>query len=102
MPFSSIFFSRLLPLGGACAAVLVQPAPALSASAQQQVEARYAISLMGLPLGHADVTGQLDPSSYRVAINTRLTGFADRSTPRPIGCPSPRPTSAILSIRSAL
>ena len=76
MPFPSIFFSRLLPLGGAFAVLLVQPGPARSAPAQQQVEARYSISLMGLPLGHADVTGQLDPSSYRVAINTRLTGFA--------------------------
>ncbi len=76
MPFPSIFFARLLLLGGTLAAVLVQPGPARSAPAQQKVEARYAISLMGLPLGHADVTGQLDPSSYRVAINTRLTGFA--------------------------
>ena len=76
MPFPSMFFLRLLPLGGAFAAVLVQPGPARSASAQHQVEARYAISLMGLPLGHADVTGQLDPSTYRVAINTRLTGLA--------------------------
>jgi hypothetical protein len=52
------------------------------AQAQQLVqspgafEATYGVSLIGLPIGTAQVKAGLDPSRYRVDISARLTGLA--------------------------
>lgn len=48
-------------------------APAL---ATDTVRASYSIHLIGLPLGTANLTSVLDPSSYRIDISARLTGIA--------------------------
>ncbi len=47
--------------------------PALSAD---RIEARYAIRLLGLPLGSASVSGAFDPTGYRIEASARLTGLA--------------------------
>jgi hypothetical protein len=42
----------------------------------ETVKARYAISLIGLPLGTATVNGMLDPAAYSIELNAKLTGIA--------------------------
>lgn len=42
----------------------------------ENVSARYAISLIGLPFGTATVSGSLEPSAYRIDLSAKLTGLA--------------------------
>ncbi len=51
------------------------PGPGAAATADA-LKAHYSISLIGLPIGAAAVTGFVDPSAYRVELSTRLTGLA--------------------------
>lgn len=51
------------------------PGTATAATADA-LKAHYSISLIGLPIGAAAITGRIDPSAYRVELSTRLTGLA--------------------------
>lgn len=42
----------------------------------ETVNARYAVTLIGLPFGTATVSGSLEPSAYRVDLSAKLTGLA--------------------------
>jgi len=41
-----------------------------------EVNGLYAISLAGIPIGQADLSGQVDTDAYRIKVEARLTGFA--------------------------
>lgn len=61
---------------------LVAVSPALPSPApkrvqdSRQVRLRYAITLIGLPIGTASVSGWLGPANYRLEANGKLTGLA--------------------------
>jgi hypothetical protein len=57
----------------AAAALLAVSAPAARA---ESLLARYAIKLIGLPLGTATLAGSVDASAYRLEAAARLTGLA--------------------------
>ena len=51
------------------------------ASAQQgNWQANYGVSLIGLPIGTAQVTAELDKSRYKIGVQARLTGLAGMVT----------------------
>ncbi len=59
----------------ACAVAL--SAPLLPASAQAEpLRARYAVTLLGIPLGTATLDGDVGAGGYRIAVNAKLTGIA--------------------------
>lgn len=59
------------------AATPAQPSPAAKgAQASRQLRLHYSISLIGLPLGTASVSGVVGPATYRLEANGRLTGLA--------------------------
>lgn len=58
----------LLALGATCAMA--------GAALADAVDVRYDISLIGLPLGQATMTGDVDPTRYSVTIQAKLTGLA--------------------------
>lgn len=45
-------------------------------AAASQLRLRYSISLIGLPIGSASVTGVVGPAAYRLEANGKLTGLA--------------------------
>lgn len=67
----------------ACLTRLARPALAAAAlaacaapAAAQQLRVQYGVSILGIPLGRADLSGQVDPATYKVAVNAKLTGVA--------------------------
>ena len=59
------------------AALLLATVGTLATAAEAEtVKTRYAISLIGLPFGTATVDGTLAPQSYRLELQTKLTGLA--------------------------
>ncbi len=51
--------------------------PLLTSSAQaDQVRARYAVTLLGIPLGTASLDGDVNGAAYKIAVNAKLTGIA--------------------------
>ena len=57
-------------------AALACGAPAGSAAWAQTVDALYEVSLAGLPIGTATLSGKLDPEAYRLEIRVKLSGLA--------------------------
>jgi hypothetical protein len=57
-------------------AALLAGLVALSQAQAETVKTRYGISLIGLPFGSASVNGTLEPSSYRIELQAKLTGMA--------------------------
>ena len=56
---------------------LVASAPLLASAAHaDQVKARYAVTLLGIPLGSASLDGDVGPGGYKVAVNAKLSGLA--------------------------
>lgn len=62
----------LLALAATCAMT--------SAALADALEVKYDISLIGLPLGQATMTGDVDPARYSVTIQAKLTGLAGMVT----------------------
>ena len=59
------------------AALLLATVGTLATAAEAEtVRTRYGISLIGLPFGTATVDGTLEPQSYRLELQTKLTGLA--------------------------
>jgi hypothetical protein len=51
--------------------------PLLTESAEaDQVRARYAVTLLGIPLGTASLDGDVNGAAYKIAVNAKLTGMA--------------------------
>lgn len=49
----------------------------VSASAMAEtVQARYAVHLIGLRIGEVNASGSIEPASYKIDLNARLTGLA--------------------------
>jgi hypothetical protein len=70
---SNMSLRTLLFLSGAVALC----APLLMSSAQaDQVRARYAVTLLGIPLGTASLDGDVSGASYKLAVNAKLSGIA--------------------------
>jgi hypothetical protein len=67
--------STLRTVAGAALASFVAAAAVTGAQAET-VKARYSVTLIGLPFGTATVTGNLDPQSYRIELQAKLTGLA--------------------------
>ena len=65
---------RRLAVGAALAALLAGGARA------ETLDARYAISLSGVPVGEATAFGRFDGGAYQLDIRTRLTGLAGLMT----------------------
>ncbi len=42
----------------------------------QQARVRYSITLLGIPLGSATLTGQIEQPAYKIAIDAKLSGIA--------------------------
>jgi hypothetical protein len=57
------------------AAMLAAPIVA-GAAAAESWHATYNVSLIGLPIGVADVNGQISATSYRIEASAKLSGFA--------------------------
>jgi hypothetical protein len=57
------------------AAMLASPLAAHSASAESW-RATYNVSLIGLPIGVADVSGQISATSYRIEASAKISGLA--------------------------
>lgn len=73
------------PMLPACAGLffaLLATAPVLSAGppkpvpGTRQIRVRYSVSLIGLPIGTAAVSGSIGPGNYRLEANGKLTGLA--------------------------
>jgi hypothetical protein len=62
--------------GAAGIAALLASLVALPQARAETVKTRYGISLIGLPFGTATVSGTLEPSSYRIELQAKLTGIA--------------------------
>jgi hypothetical protein len=62
--------------GAAAVAALLGSLVALPQARAETVKTRYGVSLIGLPFGTASVNGTLDPSSYRIELQAKLTGIA--------------------------
>ncbi len=45
-------------------------------AAAESLKVHYGVSLIGLPIGSAVVTGQVEPASYKVEASAKLTGLA--------------------------
>ena len=69
----SAMMRGLKVVGSLLGGVVLATGPAL---ATDTVRATYAIHLIGLPLGTASMTSVLEPSSYRIDLNAKLTGVA--------------------------
>jgi Protein of unknown function (DUF3108) len=52
--------------------VMLVPAAAMA----ETVQARYSVHLIGLRIGEVDATGSIEPASYKVDLNAKLTGVA--------------------------
>lgn len=65
---------RALPLL-TCAVALSTLAFAPAAMAEP-MRARYAVTLLGLPIGSATLDGDVGAGGYRIAVNAKLTGLA--------------------------
>ena len=48
-----------------------------SPAASETLKARYALSLMGFPIGSAIASGVVDPQNYRIDISMKTTGLAN-------------------------
>lgn len=70
-PVLAGLLSASLVLGPALSAPLPKPI-----AESRQIRLRYAITLIGLPIGTASVSGSLGPSGYRLEANGKLTGLA--------------------------
>jgi hypothetical protein len=64
---------RLLPCG---AVFLAAAALATGPVAAETLRAQYSIKLIGLPLGTASLTSNIEPATYNVDLNVKLTGLA--------------------------
>ena len=73
-PVRAGLFSAILAVGAAQAATSVKPVKAPAEN--DTLRLRYAISLIGLPLGSASVSGTLGSGKYRIEANAKLTGLA--------------------------
>ncbi len=62
-------------LGSAAFAVGLM-ALAATAAIAETVQARYSVHLIGMRIGEVDASGSIDPASYKVDLNARLTGLA--------------------------
>src|SRR3954462_6849247 len=58
-----------------CAFALSAPLMVAPAHADQ-VRARYAVTLLGIPLGSASLDGDVGAGGYKVAVNAKLSGIA--------------------------
>lgn len=68
---------RLLSTLGLLAVLGLAPAAARAAPATAEaIRIRYAVSLIGLPIGTAIISGWVAPTDYRVELSTRLSGLA--------------------------
>lgn len=70
MTLRSPSLARASALGALLALALAAPAQA------EGVRGTYGITLVGLPIGTADLTARLTGDAYRVEVNARLTGLA--------------------------
>jgi hypothetical protein len=68
----NLFFSLSILVFGVCFMA--------SRTEADAVEIDYDLSLMGLPLGHADLKGQFDKENYTLSLTARLTGLAGMVT----------------------
>ncbi len=70
-------------MSGAVSALVMagQPAAAQTAAPTPgKWQADYGVSLIGLPIGTAQVTAALDPSRYKIDVQARMTGLAGMVT----------------------
>ena len=51
-----------------------------AAQAEGRWQASYGVTLIGLPIGTAQVTAALDPGRYKIEVQARLTGLAGMVT----------------------
>ena len=58
------------------AATLLCTGFAASPAAAETLDARYAVSLLGLKIGDLYANGSLQPQAYRMDLSARLTGLA--------------------------
>ena len=71
-----------LPLCAGLLSTLLVSASAMSSTTpkvvqdSRQLRLRYSVSLIGLPIGTASVSGTIGPATYRLEANGRLTGLA--------------------------
>ncbi len=68
LPIAALLFAFALP--GAGQAAPAAPAPT------DAIRMRYGVSLIGLPIGTATISGFVAPTDYRVELATKLTGLA--------------------------
>jgi hypothetical protein len=48
----------------------------MSAAGAESLHVRYSVKLIGLPLGTASLAGTIEPASYEIKANAKLTGIA--------------------------
>ncbi len=48
-----------------------------TAASAETIKARYALSLIGLPIGNASANGVIEPANYRIDISMKTTGLAN-------------------------
>lgn len=65
---------------GLAAGMLIVLASFPAAAQQGKWQANYGVSLIGLPIGTAQVTAELDKSRYKIDVQARLTGLAGMVT----------------------
>ena len=73
-PVLSKAFKSLVFAGFFAVPALVQP------TAAGPVDAQYAISVAGIPLGTADITGSIDAASYDLSVQAKLSAIAQLVT----------------------
>lgn len=67
----------LPPIAGAVSAALLCILITAPSAQAETLKARYALSLMGLPIGSAYANGVLEPKNYRIDIGMRTSGLAN-------------------------
>ncbi len=84
----NIMLVSMAALSAGLSALLVCAPPALAQTSGRAAmptlpgnwQATYGVSLIGLPIGTAQVNAALDPSKYKIDIQARLTGLAGMVT----------------------
>lgn len=72
--------STRMALAGLAAALSLALAASPAEAQQGNWQANYGVSLIGLPIGTAQVTAELDSARYKIDVQARLTGLAGMVT----------------------
>lgn len=72
----TVSIATLLRSAAFSSAALATSLGAVVPAGAESLKIHYGVSLIGLSIGSASITGSIDPSSYRIEANAKLSGLA--------------------------